>query len=133
MRPRCEDALRNADVAMYWAKDRGKGTVAVYEPDLHAHALDQLALRSELQIAIRQDQLRLHYQPTVDLQTGEIAGFEALVRWQHPTRGLVPPGGVHPRGRAERAGRPARVAGCSARPAWPGTRSSAAPRRRRSR
>ena len=89
---RCEDALRNADVAMYWAKDRGKGTVAVYEPDLHAHALDQLALRSELQIAIRQDQLRLHYQPTVDLQTGEIAGFEALVRWQHPTRGLVPPG-----------------------------------------
>lgn len=87
-----EDALRNADVAMYWAKDRGKGTVAVYEPDLHALALDQLALRSELQIAIRNDQLRLHYQPTVDLKTGEIAGFEALVRWQHPTRGLVLPG-----------------------------------------
>ena len=91
-----EDALRNADVAMYWAKDRGKGTVAVYEPDLHALALDQLALRSELQIAIRNDQLRLHYQPTVDLKTGEIAGFEALVRWQHPTRGLVPPGDFIP-------------------------------------
>src|SRR4029079_11055429 len=91
-----EDALRNADVAMYWAKDRGKGTVAVYEPDLHALALDQLALRSELQTAIRNDQLRLHYQPTVDLKTGEIAGFEALVRWQHPTRGLVPPGDFIP-------------------------------------
>ena len=87
-----EDALRNADVAMYWAKDRGKGTVAVYESDLHALALDQLALRSELQIAIRTDQLRLHFQPTVDLRSGEIAGFEALVRWQHPERGLVPPG-----------------------------------------
>jgi EAL domain-containing protein (putative c-di-GMP-specific phosphodiesterase class I) len=68
----------------------------VYEPDLHALALDQLALRSELQTAIRNDQLRLHYQPTVDLKTGEIAGFEALVRWQHPTRGLVPPGDFIP-------------------------------------
>ena len=91
-----EDALRNADVAMYWAKDRGKGTIAVYESALHEQALDQLALRSELQVAIRGDQLRLHFQPTVDLQSGEIAGFEALVRWQHPTRGLVPPGDFIP-------------------------------------
>jgi diguanylate cyclase (GGDEF)-like protein/PAS domain S-box-containing protein len=91
-----EDALRNADVAMYWAKDRGKGTIAVYESDLHEQALDQLALRSELQVAIRSDQLRLHFQPTVDLKSGEIAGFEALVRWQHPTRGLVPPGDFIP-------------------------------------
>jgi diguanylate cyclase (GGDEF)-like protein/PAS domain S-box-containing protein len=88
----CEDALRNADVAMYLAKDRGKGTIAVYEAGLHARALEQLALRGELQTAIRGGQLRLHYQPTVDLATGEIAGFEALVRWQHPERGLVPPG-----------------------------------------
>jgi EAL domain-containing protein (putative c-di-GMP-specific phosphodiesterase class I) len=91
-----EDALRNADVAMYWAKDRGKGTVAVYESDLHVHARDQLALRTELQIAIRKDQLRLHFQPIVDLGTGAIAGFEALVRWQHPARGLVPPGDFIP-------------------------------------
>ena len=115
-RPRGEDALRNADVAMYWAKDRGKGTVAVYEPDLHALALDQLALRGELQIAIRNDQLRLHYQPTVDLTTGEIAGFEALVRWQHPTRGLVPP--ATSSRWPSRAGSSCRSArGCSARPA----------------
>ncbi len=86
-----EEVLRNADVAMYWAKDRGKGTVAVYEAGLHAEALDRLALRGELQRAIRDGQLVLHYQPTVDLDTQRITGFEALVRWQHPTRGLLAP------------------------------------------
>jgi diguanylate cyclase (GGDEF)-like protein/PAS domain S-box-containing protein len=86
-----EEALRNADVAMYWAKDRGKGTVAVYEAGLHAEALDRMALRGELRRAIREDQLLLHYQPTVELETRTITGFEALVRWQHPTRGLLPP------------------------------------------
>ncbi len=86
-----EETLRNADVAMYWAKDRGKGTVAVYEAGLHAEALDRLALRGELQRAIRDEQLVLHYQPTVDLTTHRITGFEALVRWNHPTRGLLPP------------------------------------------
>ncbi len=86
-----EEALRNADVAMYWAKDRGKGTVAVYEAGLHAAAMERLTLRSELQQAIRTDQLVLHYQPTVDLNTEQITGFEALVRWRHPTRGMIPP------------------------------------------
>jgi diguanylate cyclase (GGDEF)-like protein/PAS domain S-box-containing protein len=87
----CESTLRNADVAMYWAKDRGKGQVALYEAGLHALALDRLALRGELQRALREDQLVLHFQPTVDLGSGDITGFEALVRWEHPTRGLVPP------------------------------------------
>lgn len=86
-----EEVLRNADVAMYWAKDRGKSTVAVYESGLHAEALDRLELRGELQRAIFDDQLVLHYQPTVDLGTDRITGFEALVRWQHPVRGLIPP------------------------------------------
>ena len=86
-----EETLRNADVAMYWAKDRGKGTVAVYEAGLHAEALERMALRGELQRAIREEQLVLHYQPTVDLDTQRITGFEALVRWNHPTRGLLPP------------------------------------------
>ena len=90
-RTSAEEALRNADVAMYWAKDRGKGTFATYEAGLHAAALDRLALRSELQRAIREHQLVLHYQPTVDLSTQRITGFEALVRWQHPQRGLLPP------------------------------------------
>ncbi len=83
--------LRNAEVAMYWAKDRGKGMVAVYEAGLHAEALDRMALRGELQRAIRDEQLVLHYQPTVDLDDQHITGFEALVRWDHPDRGLLPP------------------------------------------
>ena len=86
-----DETLRNADVAMYWAKDRGKSTVAVYEAGLHAEALGRLALHGELQRAIRDEQLVLHYQPTVDLDTQRITGFEALVRWNHPTRGLLPP------------------------------------------
>jgi EAL domain-containing protein (putative c-di-GMP-specific phosphodiesterase class I) len=87
----CTQTLRNAEVAMYWAKDRGKCTVAIYEAGLHAAALDRMALRGELQRAIREEQLVLHYQPTVDLDTQQITGFEALVRWNHPTRGLLPP------------------------------------------
>jgi EAL domain-containing protein (putative c-di-GMP-specific phosphodiesterase class I) len=104
-----EEALRNADVAMYLAKDRGKSTIAVYEPQLHAAALDRLALRDDLQDAIRAGDLTLHYQPTVELGTGRLAGFEALVRWNHPVRGLLPPsefvslaeqtGIIHPLGR----------------------------------
>lgn len=87
-----EEMLRNADVAMYLAKDRGKGTTAVYQPQLHAEAIERLQLRAELQRAIKQDELVLHYQPTVELRTGRVSGFEALVRWNHPSRGLLPPG-----------------------------------------
>ncbi|MCW2540439.1 MAG: hypothetical protein JWN95_2164 [Frankiales bacterium] len=86
-----EDALRNADVAMYLAKDRGKSGVAMYEPQLHAAALERLELRADLQRALRQDELILHYQPTIDLKTGGIVGFEALVRWRHPSRGIIAP------------------------------------------
>ncbi|MDE3204601.1 MAG: EAL domain-containing protein [Acidobacteriota bacterium] len=87
-----EDLLRNADVAMYLAKDRGKGTTAVYQPQLHAAALERLQVRAELQRAIRNDELVLHYQPTVELRSGQVSGFEALVRWSHPARGLLGPG-----------------------------------------
>jgi diguanylate cyclase (GGDEF)-like protein/PAS domain S-box-containing protein len=86
-----DELLRNADVAMYLAKSRGKGTIAVYDSELHAQALERLELMGELQRAVRGDELVAYYQPTIDLVTGEIAGFEALVRWIHPTRGLVPP------------------------------------------
>jgi diguanylate cyclase (GGDEF)-like protein/PAS domain S-box-containing protein len=86
-----EEALRNADLAMYWAKESGKATTAVYESRLHTEALERLQLRADLQHALRSDELVLHYQPEVDLATGEIVGVEALVRWQHPTRGLMPP------------------------------------------
>jgi EAL domain-containing protein (putative c-di-GMP-specific phosphodiesterase class I) len=86
-----EEALRNADLAMYWAKENGKSTAAVYESRLHAAALDRLQLRADLQRALRRDELVLYYQPEIDLITGAVIGVEALVRWNHPTRGLLPP------------------------------------------
>ncbi len=84
--------MRNADVAMYHAKDLGKGCAATYDAVLHSRALERLQLRAELAHAIETGQLVLHYQPTVDLQSQQVSGFEALVRWQHPERGLLPPG-----------------------------------------
>jgi diguanylate cyclase (GGDEF)-like protein/PAS domain S-box-containing protein len=87
-----EEVLRNADVAMYLAKDSGKAGVASYEPKVHIEALQRLELRADLQRALSRSELVLHYQPTVDLTTGRVAGFEALVRWQHPSRGLMGPG-----------------------------------------
>jgi diguanylate cyclase (GGDEF)-like protein/PAS domain S-box-containing protein len=86
-----QEALRNADLAMYWAKESGKATSAVYESRLHVEALERLQLRADLQHALRSDELVLHYQPEVDLGTGAIVAVEALVRWQHPTRGLLSP------------------------------------------
>ena len=86
-----EDTLRNADVAMYFAKDRGKGRVAVYDSALHETALRRLQVRSELGHAVRNGELVLHYQPVYELKSGQLEGFEALVRWQHPVRGLLYP------------------------------------------
>ena len=86
-----EEALRNADFAMQWAKGLGKARAEVYNANLHAKALDRLELRSDLQRGLRGEELVLHYQPTMCLQEGTVAGFEALVRWQHPTRGLLMP------------------------------------------
>jgi diguanylate cyclase (GGDEF)-like protein/PAS domain S-box-containing protein len=83
--------LRCADLALYSAKQRGKGQLVRYDPGLHARMLDRLALRSELQRAVEDEEFFLHYQPIVAIDTGQIVGAEALVRWRHPTRGLVPP------------------------------------------
>ena len=97
-----EEVLRDADVAMYWAKDQGKGSVAVYDPTRHAASLERLALQNELTRAVEEDELVLHFQPTITLASGRITGFEALVRWQHPERGLLPPSEFVPA--AERSG-----------------------------
>jgi diguanylate cyclase (GGDEF)-like protein/PAS domain S-box-containing protein len=90
-RTSAEEVLRNADVAMYWAKDRGRSTYAVYDPAVHEQAIDRLMLRSDLQRAIRTDELRLVFQPTIDLRSGDVRGFEALCRWDHPLRGVISP------------------------------------------
>ena len=86
-----EELVRNADMAMYLAKKDGKACVRRFEPAMHHAALDRLELEADLRHALLRDELVVHYQPTVRLSTGGISGFEALVRWQHPRRGLVSP------------------------------------------
>ena len=86
-----EELLRNADVAMYMAKEAGKGRYQVFEPAMHDTALQRLELKADLQRAVDNDEFVLHYQPVIELETGRIEGLEALVRWQHPARGLVAP------------------------------------------
>jgi EAL domain-containing protein (putative c-di-GMP-specific phosphodiesterase class I) len=86
-----EELLRNADVAMYMAKERGKGRYQVFEPAMHDTALKRLELKADLQRAIEHGEYELHYQPVIELETGRISGVEALIRWIHPVRGLVPP------------------------------------------
>jgi diguanylate cyclase (GGDEF)-like protein/PAS domain S-box-containing protein len=86
-----EALLRDADAAMYAAKAAGKGRCQFFEPHLHTTALDRLQRRADLERAVDQQQFVLHYQPIVELSTQQIVGAEALVRWQHPERGLVPP------------------------------------------
>jgi diguanylate cyclase (GGDEF)-like protein/PAS domain S-box-containing protein len=89
--PEAEDLLRNADVAMYMAKRDSKGSYRVFEPTMHERVVERLELRSDLQHALTQDQLELHYQPVVRLAGRDILGVEALVRWNHPTRGTIAP------------------------------------------
>ena len=83
--------LRNADVAMYRAKGRGPSRIEIYREDDEQNVLSRLRTSNELHRALERDELVLHYQPVVDLHTETLVGMEALVRWQHPTRGLLAP------------------------------------------
>jgi diguanylate cyclase (GGDEF)-like protein len=82
--------LQRGDVAMYIAKAGHLGW-ALYAPERDEHSIDRLALAGQLRLAVERDELVLHYQPQVDLTTGRVSGVEALVRWEHPERGLLPP------------------------------------------
>ena len=86
-----DDLLRNADVAMYMAKEAGKGRYQVFEPAMHGTALRRLELKADLQRATDHGEFILHYQPVIELETGGICGLEALLRWNHPQRGIIPP------------------------------------------
>jgi diguanylate cyclase (GGDEF)-like protein len=86
------DVVRNADVAMYMAKANGKAGFAIFDPEMHAVIRERHELGAQLQHAVELDQLRIEFQPIVKLESGRTAGFEALVRWEHPQRGLVLPG-----------------------------------------
>jgi diguanylate cyclase (GGDEF)-like protein/PAS domain S-box-containing protein len=85
------ELLRCADLALYAAKERGKGCVEVYHDDLLTRMMSRTTQRSELSTAMQSGQFEMHYQPIVLIDTGEIVGSEALIRWRHPTRGLVMP------------------------------------------
>lgn len=89
---RAEELLRDADNAMYRAKAAGGGTHVVFDRTMHERALARLRMEADLRRAIKEDQLTVYYQPLIDMTTGRIYGFEALVRWFHPDRGRISPG-----------------------------------------
>ena len=86
-----ESLLRNADAAMYQAKAAGRNAIRVYDEAMGASAQRQLAVETRMHQAIEDGELRLHYQPKLDVGTGQVLGLEALVRWAHPRHGLIPP------------------------------------------
>jgi len=87
----CETLIRNADAAMYGAKEGGRNSFRFFEEDMNVQAVERLSLESSLRLGLGKKELFLVYQPQIDLATGRITGLEALLRWQHPGLGLVPP------------------------------------------
>jgi diguanylate cyclase (GGDEF)-like protein/PAS domain S-box-containing protein len=87
----CETLIKNADAAMYGAKDSGRNNFRFFAEDMNAQAVERLSLENSLRLALGKKELFLVYQPQMDVATGRITGLEALLRWQHPTLGLVPP------------------------------------------
>jgi len=83
--------IKDADLALYAAKDAGRGTFRFFAPEMHALAAERQIMENDLRDALAKEQLKLFYQPIVDSLTEEVTAFEALLRWQHPTRGLIEP------------------------------------------
>ena len=110
-----EELLRNADVAMYIAKEAGKNRYQIFEPEMHDTALRRLELKADLQRAVENEEFVLHYQPVIRLETGEIEGFEALVRWNHPDARSGAAARLHPAGRRNGSRRADRHLGALAR------------------
>ncbi|HSK22236.1 MAG TPA: EAL domain-containing protein [Egicoccus sp.] len=88
---RAADVLRNAGIAMHLAKESGRDRFEVFETSMHVRVVERLELEADLAVALGRGQLEVHYQPIVTLADQRIASYEALLRWHHPTRGLVPP------------------------------------------
>ena len=86
-----DDILRDADTAMYRAKEKGRARFEMFDKAMHIHAVSRLRLENDLRHAIEQQEFCVYYQPILSLESGRLSGFEALVRWQHPERGLVSP------------------------------------------
>jgi diguanylate cyclase (GGDEF)-like protein len=85
------DLLRDADIAMYQAKVQGRNSYKIFDVQMHIQAVTRLNVETELRQAIKKEEFIVHYQPIFNILSGQIIGFEALVRWQHPTRGLISP------------------------------------------
>ncbi len=86
-----QDFLRAADTAMYHAKSRGRGCVELFDTEMHARALGQLQIETDLRRALQREEFRIFYQPIVSTESRQVRGFEALVRWEHPEQGLLSP------------------------------------------
>jgi len=86
-----DQLLRDADTAMYRAKEQGRSRYEIFNPAMHSEAIKKLKIENELRRAIEREELRVYYQPIVNLRSRQIIGFEALVRWQHPEQGLIFP------------------------------------------
>ena len=86
-----DDLIKKADMALYRAKETERGTMCLYEPAIQAQSLARRAMERDLRQAIGEEQFDLHYQPVIELGSGAVSGFEALLRWTHPVRGAVPP------------------------------------------
>ena len=86
-----ETLIKNADVAMYQAKENGRNNYRFYRKEMNALAIERQSIEADLRLALVRKEFLLHYQPKISLETGEITGVEALIRWEHPDRGLVPP------------------------------------------
>jgi EAL domain-containing protein (putative c-di-GMP-specific phosphodiesterase class I) len=86
-----QSLMKNADIAMYQAKEGGKNNFQFYSPQMNTHSLERLAMESSLRRALERKEFQLHYQPKIDARSGAIVGIEALLRWEHPGLGMVPP------------------------------------------
>jgi EAL domain-containing protein (putative c-di-GMP-specific phosphodiesterase class I) len=117
--------MRDADLAMYRAKALGKGRFELFSPDLYVDALRTLGIRNDLARAFERSQLELHFQPIVSLATGAVEAFEALIRWRHPTLGMIMPAEFLPLAEASGAsaqiGRWVLMEACAAAAAWQST------------
>jgi diguanylate cyclase (GGDEF)-like protein len=109
-----DQLLRNADMALYRAKAEGRGTYHFFQPEMDAQMQERRRLELDLRKALAAEQFELHYQPLVDIPPGTVSGFEALLRWNHPERGMVPPDTFIPVAEEIRSDRAARRLGAQA-------------------